>query len=641
MSANRFKTILQLSGGALGLLALLAILIAVNVMLGNIHLRKDMTEDKVFTLSEGTRNILAKLDAPVTIKYFFSRSSAEMPIPLKTFAQQVEDLLKEYRIASGGKLIVETYDPKPDSDAEEWAERYGVRGQNLGMLEPSVYFGIVAMKGDAYETIPFIDPRSEQMLEYNITRMIARVANPKKPVVGIMSSLPVMGVRAFPYAMPGQPRPKSQPPWAAFQDLNKDYDVRQLPESVSEIDPDVNVLLVIHPKGLSDKTLYALDQFVMRGGRLMAFLDPFCLCSAMNPDTADPSKPFSDLNRLTDAWGIKYEAEKVVADLEAATRVRRGDNAVDDNPVFLSLRQDNLDGSDIITASLESLVLPGAGAFSGGGSESLNVASLLVSSPQSQLVAAMMAQMGSEAIRRDFQAGLKRMNLAVRLQGRFKTAFPDGAPLDPAADKAKDKDKKPEEEKAEKPSLKESATPTTVILVADVDMLYDAFAVQELSLFGARAYQPMNDNLNFFLNALDQLAGGADLAKIRSRGRFDRPFDRVIALQRSAQEKWLVKERELQKQLESTRERLEALQSQKDKNQKYILSPEQQEELNRFRQEQAKTQRELKQVRKNLREGIEQLGVKIKIANILLIPALVAGAGLAFAWFRRSRTKSA
>jgi len=626
----------------LGLLTLLVILVAVNVILGNVHFRKDLTEEKIFTLSEGTRNVLAKLDAPVTLKYFFTRRAAETPIMLKTFAQQIEDLLKEYRLAGAGKVIVEIYDPEPDSEAEEWAERYGLNGQNLEMMGAPVYCGLVAVKGDAFETMPSVDPRSEELLEYNITRMISRVANQKKPVIGIMSSLPVMGVRAFPYAMPGQPQPKSQPPWAVFQDLNKDYDVRQVPAGAEQIEPDINVMVVIHPKNLSEKTLFALDQFVLRGGRLLAFLDPLCMCEAMQQSEMPPdrSQPFSDLNRLTEAWGVKYEADKVVADLEAATRVRRNDNTVDESPVFLSLRQENIDGQNVITAPLESLILPGAGAFAGTGTEALSVESLLVSSPQSQLVNAMAAQLGSEAVRRDFQAGMKKMNLALLLHGRFKTAFPEGAPkAAPETDAAKAKDQKAEEpKKAEPSSLKESEKPSTVILVADVDLLYDAFTVQEMNLFGTRAFQPVNDNINFFINAVDHLAGSADLAKIRSRGRFDRPFDRVVALQRQAQEKWLVKERALQTQLETTRARLENLQSQKDKNQKYILSPEQEEEINRFRQEQVKTQHELKQVRKNLREGIEQLGVKVKIVNILLMPVLVAAAGLVFAWHRRSKT---
>lgn len=644
MSNTGSKLIWKLSGGAIGLAALLVILIAANIICGNIHFRKDLTEDKIFTLSEGTQNILKKLDAPVTLKFFFNRGSSETPIPLKTFAQQIEDLLQEYRLAAGGKIIMEIYDPKPDSDAEEWAERYGLINQNMGMIEAPIYCGLVAQKGDLFEIMPFVNPGSEELLEYNLTQMLARVANPKKPVIGVMSSLPVMGVRAFPYALPDQPPPKNQPPWASLQELNRDYDVRQVNSGAEQIDADINVMVVIHPKKLSDNTLFALDQFVLRGGRLIAFLDPLCMSEAMNP-SAPPqafSKPISDLKKLTDAWGINYDPELVVADLQAATRVRRNDNSVDESPVFLSLRQENIDNKDVITAPLETLIIPGAGGFSGTGAKGLVLTALLTASPQSQLVNSMTAQLGSETVRRDFQAGLKRINLAVRLQGNFKTAFPEGMPkTTPENEDLKDKDQKTDEsKKPDSQALKESEKPTTVILVADVDLLYDAFTVQELNAFGTRVQQPMNDNINFFINTVDNLAGSDDLAKIRSRGRYDRPFDRVIALQRQAQEKWLAKERALQKQLETAHERLENLQNQKDKNQKFILSPEQEQEISRFRQEQIKTQQELKQVRKNLREGIEQLGVKVKVINILLVPALVAGAGLIFAWRRRTAIKS-
>ena len=642
MSATGLKTILKVSGGALGLLALLIILIAINILLDNIHFRKDLTEDKIFTLSKGTQNVLKKLDVPVTIKFFFNRSSTDIPVGLKTFAQQVEDLLKEYRMASNSKIIVEIYDPKPDSDAEEWAERYGLFGQQQGLIDSPVYCGLVTLKGDLFEAIPFIDPGSEELLEYNITRMITRINNPAKPVIGVMSSLPVMGIRSFPYATPGQPPPKNLPPWASLQDLNQDYDVRQIKPQSEQIDPDINVMVVIHPKNLSDNTLYALDQFILRGGRLIAFLDPLCMYEAMNPDQAqDPSKPFSDLKKLTSAWGINYEPGKVVADLEAATRVRRNDNSIDDSPIFLSLRQENVDGKDVITAPLETLVLPGAGAFTGTGADGLNLTALVVSSTQSELINAMTAQFGSEAIRRNFQAGLKRLNLAVLLNGSFQTAFPEGAPKSTSENETA-KDKKQASDKSRKtdsPSLKESKKPTTVILVADVDLLYDAFAVQEMNVLGTRVYQPMNDNINFLVNAVDNMAGSDDLTEIRSRGRYGRPFDKVIALQRQAQKKWLAKERDLQKRLDSTRERLNNLQNQKDKNQKYILSPEQKKEINSFRQEQSKTQRNLKQVRRNLREGIEQLGLKVKVVNILLVPFLVACAGLAFAWHRRSNIR--
>ncbi|MBU0713729.1 MAG: Gldg family protein [Verrucomicrobia bacterium] len=635
------RQIWKFTGSLVGLLALLAILIAVNILLSRVRARVDLTEEKLYTLSEGTRTVLKSLDEPVTLKFFFSGGASEVPMPLKNFARQVEDLLKEYELASGGKILVETYNPKPDSDAEEWAQRYGLVGEQMGITDSVLYLGLVAVKGDANTVLPFLDPRNEEMLEYNITRMITRVANPKKPVVGILSSLPVMGVRTFPYAMPGQPRPKNQPPWVAFQDLNKDYDVRQLPVEADAIDPAIDVLIVVHPKAISEKTQYAIDQFVLRGGRLLAFIDPLCLADAMNQEAAmgmGMARPISDLGRLTAAWGITYEPDKVVADLSASTRVQRGDNTIEDNPVFLSLRKFNIDGKDMITSSLESLGLPIAGAFAGTGKEGLSVGSLLVSSDQSALISAMAVQMGTEAIRSEFKSGGKRLNLAIRLQGKFKTAFPQGKPKaapdtekkNPAAS-----EKEPVKLEDTTPALQESAKPGTVILVADVDMLYDAFAVQELPIFGQRVFQPLNDNVNFFANAVEQLSGSADLGQIRARGRFERPFDRVQELQSEAQQRWMMQERTLQEQLAATQERLESLQSKKDKSQRFILSAEQEQEIAKFKQEQIKTQHELKQVRKNLREGIEELGVKVKAINILAVPILVCLAGLAFGWYRR------
>ncbi|MBU4201333.1 MAG: Gldg family protein [Verrucomicrobia bacterium] len=647
MSAIPSKRFWIFSGSIAGIIVLLAILIAANVILGALHWRTDLTEDKIFTLSEGTRNVMKKLDGPVTIKLFFSQRSPDVPIPFKNFARQVADLVKEYQLASGGKIIVETYDPQPDSDAEEWAERYGLAGQNMGLIGAggeTLYLGLVAVKGDANASIPFIDPRTEELLEYNITRLISRVANPRKPVVGVMSSLPVMGVQSFPYAMPGQPPPINRPPWVVFQNLAEDYDIRQIPMDTDKIDADIDALIVVHPKNMTDPTQFAIDQFILRGGRLLAFVDPLCITDAATQTQANmmdsrAPKPSSDLGQLPAAWGIIYEPDKILVDLEASTRVRQGENAVDDSPVFLSLRTKNIDGKDVITANLESLILPCAGVFTGAGANGLSVGSLLVSSAQSELINPMMAQMSAEALRRNFKPGLKRLNLAIRLQGKFKTAFPAGKPKAEPKPADKDAEKEPEKTDAAGEILKESAKPTSVILVGDVDLLYDQFAVQELNLFGSRVFQPMNDNLNFFLNALEQLAGSADLAGIRSRGRFERPFDRVQALQREAQQRWLLEERALQEKLDSTRQRLEALQSKKDNSQRYILSPEQEQEINSFKQEQIKTQRDLKQVRKNLREGIERLGVIVKTINVLLIPALVIIAGVAFGLYRRRRTR--
>lgn len=646
-TAAQSRRLWGLSGNIIGILVLLATLFAANIILGTLRLRVDLTEDKIFTLSEGTHGVLKKLDAPITLKLFFSEHAANAPMPLKSFARQVLDLLREYQLAAGGNILLETYDPLPDSDAEEWAERYGLAGQNLSLLggpDATMYFGLVAVKGDVNLAIPFIDPRAETLLEYNITRLIARVANPRKPSVGVMSSLAVLGVQSFPYAMPGQALPQSQPPWVIFQNLADDYEIRPIAMDVDQIPADIDALIMVHPKNLSEQTQFAIDQFVLWGGRLLAFLDPLCLADAANADPAmarGASKPSSDLGKLLEAWGINYASDLVLLDMEASTRIRQSDNAVEDSPVFLSLREGNIDAQHIITANLQSLILPCAGAFTANETSDHNVNSLLVSSEQSQLVNSMSAPMGAEALRRDFNPGLKRRNIALSLQGNFKTAFPEGRPKAKLDLETNDQNTDSDQDKSETPleALEASAQPTSIILVADVDMLFDQFAVQELSFFGQRVFQPINDNINFFINALEQLAGSTDLAQVRCRGRFERPFDRVLVLQHAAQKRWLLQERTLQEKLDATRQRLEALQSQKDKNQRYILSPEQEQEINSFKQEQIKTLAELKKVRKNLREGIEQLGVIVKVINIALMPILVILAGVGLGLYRRRQTK--
>jgi ABC-type uncharacterized transport system involved in gliding motility auxiliary subunit len=642
METNENKNrIWKLSGGIAGLLVLLAILIAANVIIGGLRVRKDFTQERLYTLSDGTRSVLKKLDHNVTLKFFFSSSAPEVPGPLKTFAQQVEDLLHEYQLAGRGRIVVEKYDPKPDSDAEEWANRYGVEGQSMGPGGPNLYLGLVAVAGENQSALPVIDPRTEELLEYNITRMIHRVSAGKKPVVGIMSPLPVLGSQAMPYMMPGQPRPQPQQPWAAFQDLEQDYDVRSIPTTVDSILPDLDALVLIHPKDLSDRTLFAIDQFVLRGGRLLAFVDPFC---GMDNESGEPNPAgytmpnrSSNLNKLFTTWGITYDPAKIVADMDAATMLRGQGNRVVRSPLYLTLRAANISRRDAMTAPLDSLLMPMAGAFTGDGAAGITVTPLVMTSDRSDLTEAMMAQMNPEMVMRNLKSGLKKMALAVRLEGTFKTAFPQGQPAGEPPPSPDPTQPPPAPANTNASHLAQSTTTGHVILVGDVDMLGDEFTVQSLDFLGYTARQPINDNINFLANAVEQLSGSADLIGIRCRGRSARPFTRVLALERDAQQRWLEEERGIEEKLQTTQQRMSELQQQKDEKQRFILSPEQAKEVERFRKEVADYRQQLKQVRRNLREGIENLGVTVKVINILLMPALVSVAGVSFALIRRRR----
>lgn len=619
---NRFW---KISGGFAGLVIFLVILIAVNIIVGQFRVRKDLTGEKLYTLSDGTRKVLSKVDRDVTLMFFFNSSSPEVPAPLKDFARQVEDLLKEYEVAGGGHVTLEKYDPKPDSDAEDLAMRFGINGQAIPQSGTMIYLGLVAVSADTQAAIPVIDPRAEELLEYNITRMIYRVTTPRKPVVGVLSPLPVMGSTP-PMMMPGQ-RPQRTPPWTAFAELAQDYTLRMVNPTAESIDTDIDTLVVVHPRDISDRTQFAIDQFVLRGGRLLAFVDPLCVMD-QNEESMNQygmgSKRSSSLDKLFSAWGVKYEPGKVLADLGASTPLRGRNNAVENSPLYLSLRGNNMAPGDIVTAPINSALMVMAGAFGNEASDGIKLTPLIRSSDQSVLTDAMMLQFDPNAFKRQFQQGHKSYYLAVRLQGAFKTAFPDGMPAAPGETN----------QVASSPFLKEAKGDGSVILVADADLLGNDFTVRDIGFFGIA--QPINDNISLFANMVEQQAGSSDLIGIRCRGRTQRPFSRVLALAAEAQGKWMQQEQMIEERLRSTQQRMDELQRQKDDKQRFVLSPEQTKELDGFRQEVLKYRADLKKVRRNLREGIETLGMKVKLINILLVPSLVAAAGVLFAVIRRT-----
>lgn len=602
------------AGNAVFLAVFAVSLAAADAVLANLPLRADLTAERLYTISGGSKAVLAKLDTDVTIRYYVSSSAAEMPASLKRYANEIGNLLKEYERASGGRLVVETYDPKPDSDAEEWAQRYGVEPQTVNPFGQPVYFGAVAVCGDREEVLPRLSPRMETTLEYDLTRLVTRVAWPERPVVGVMTSLEgVLG--GVSSAMPQRYGARQPQGWAAFGELAKDYDVREVPDDAESIDSDVKTLVMLHAKNLSDKTLYAIDQFVLRGGRLIACVDPFSVKDLM-ASQQDGAQQFavgpSTLGKLFDAWGVKFDTEKLVCDMSAATRLNIG-GAVEDNPAFLTLSDKNMDDGDLLVSRLTQVMLPFAGTFSwkgeAGGALSFSPV-ITTSTEHSCLVDSYNVRFGMNALVRQLKPDGEGRIVAARLDGTFKTAYPQG----------------PDGTNAVENALSEGRS--SVLLFADSDFLADDFCVQVLRTpFGAMV-QPLNDNIALFSNMIEQFAGREELIGVRTRGKSNRPFTVVDDLEAEAMAKWQRKEAQLQEALRDTQQRLNALQSQKSADERLILSKEQQDEIMRFRKLQADTRRQLKNVRKELTAGIDSLGRLLKTVNIVLISALVALAGL-------------
>ncbi len=623
----------KMAGGIISLVIVAVILVALNIIAGNLRIRKDMTEEKLYSLSDGTKTILRDLESDITLKLFFNSGTPEMPILFKDFAQRLEDLLEEYCLESNGKLTLEKYDPQPDSDDEETAQSYGIPGQPMGMVGPAIYMGLVAVSGDVEASIPFIDPRGENLVEYHITRLINRLEHPEKPEIGIMSTLPVLGSSMPNFMMPqGQ---ISQKPWTSFQELKTEADLLDIPLDTKLIDGELAALILVHPKGLSQQTLLAIDQYVLDGGKLLVLLDPFAITEIENSPTmtlGQPPSP-SDLPGLLSAWNVNYNPGMLAADQAAATRVNAGGGRVQENAMWMLFRSENINREDILTAELETVMQPFAGTFDVLERDGATVTPLITTSEESCKVSAATAQFGPDMLRREFKRGGVGLHTAVRISGKFKTAFPSGIEVTEETAGSGEEEAEPKTETI-MPRLTEGES--TVVLIGDTDMFADRFCVRPLNFLGFQGYEPINDNLSLLVNIVDQLAGSSALIGIRSRGKVERPFKKVLAMEQKARIEWQSREMELQSKLQETRQQLNDLQAKKDPNQKLILSQEQREAIATFRKQEAETSKKLKAVRKSLRREIDQLGLILKVLNIAAVPLLVGLAGIAYGVYRKT-----
>lgn len=618
----------RLLNSASGIAVLLVAVLSVYIIAQKLFFRLDVTSDRVYTLSEGSKKIASQLKEPVNLRFYYSRSLKDMPVVVKTYATRVQEVLQEFVSRSGGKLTLEVIDPKPDSDEEVAARKAGLSGVRTPTGE-ELLMGLSLQAGDKETAIPYLDPRKEEFLEYDISEALVKLTVTTKPKVGILSSLPVMGDGA-PQGMPPGMGGQGGEAWVFVEQFKNFFEVVKVDAASSKIEDDINVLVVFHPKGLPQSAEYAIDQFVMRGGRLIVAVDPFSRTDlSMNPQAGMMSggrmpESASSLDTLFNAWGIQYSRSDMLGDTNRATRINAGGEAVN-YPFFISAMEEDFSKDVMITANLKQMLFAEGGAISLRDGTGYQMQPLIQTSKDSGMQNNSMAMfMRPSDISRELKVDGKQRIIAGLLKGKFKTAFPGGAPAD-----VKD---------AGAP-LKEAAEEGTILIVADVDFLADANAVDKMQFGPQVIVRPRNDNVNFMANAVEFLAGNKDLISIRTSGRVARPFTKVMHLQKEAQERWKAEEDRLNQQLSDLQKKLNDLQQQRTDGNLANLTTEQQQEIQRFREQEVEVRAKRREVRKKLREDIEGLGHWLVALNMLVVPSLVAAAGIMVFSRREKRAK--
>ncbi|HEX3673551.1 MAG TPA: Gldg family protein [Rhizomicrobium sp.] len=586
--------------------------------------RIDLTQNGVYTLAQGTRNIIANLKEPVTLRFFYSKQVAVQYPQINIYANRVRDLLREYAALSHGKIVLEEVNPEAYSPEEDEAAADGLSGAPTDSGE-MVYFGLVGTNSiDGRETIPFFSQDRENFLEYDITSLLYRLSAPKKAKLGILTSLPMDGGGGGMQAMMGG---GGGQPYLIYQELAKSYDTAMLDPSFTSIPPDIDVLMIAHPGELTQAQSYAIDQFVLGGGHALVFVDPYSEISQAGGQGSAPVS--SDLPQLFRAWGIFYNPNKIVGDRALAQRVQIGDprNPVASYPVWLHLTAANFDSSDQVTSSLQTLNLASTGVLSPSKNATTTFTPLVSTSNQAGLLDA--AQVRFNPRPQDLMASIEPtghpMAIAARISGIARTAYPNGAATAPGAAR----------------QIMVSKGPINVIVMADSDIFDDRFWVRVEDLYGKKVAVPYADNAAFVINAVENLTGSSDLISLRTRATNDRPFTLVKQLQADAQSQYQQEADALQTRLTDTESRLHALQQGGSTNGQPVnsasLTPEQQTEIQQFKRDVYDTRRQLRDVQQSLRESIDLLGNILAWVNILLVPLLVALFAVVLAAVRRRR----
>jgi ABC-type uncharacterized transport system involved in gliding motility auxiliary subunit len=611
-------------------LLLLAIAFVVAVIVSD-HLFKglriDLTENRLYTLSDGTKAVVRRIDEPITLYFFFSDQATRSAPSIRDYATRVREMLEEFAVASRGKLHLRIVDPLPFSEEEDQAAQFGLQSVRFAATSAPIYMGLAGTNsvGDE-EIIPVFYPDKETSLEYDIAKLVSTLAEPERNAVGLISGVP----------MAGQFDPRTRgmrPPWVVYQQVSQVFEVRELGTSVDVIPDDIGVLWIVQPKDLSESTQYAIDQFVMRGGKALVFVDPMAVIDtavpAGMPQGMPPIGQSSDLPTLFKGWGIGFDAQEVVTDARLALQINAGPG---NPPVrhygILGITRNLLNAGDAVTAELGSLNTAMAGHLRALENSKASLKPLFSSSPASMTMPASRFAMLPDptALQQGFTPGGEELVIAARIDGKLASAFADGKPETAPETKG-------DGESVE--HLAESASPTNLIVVADVDMLSDQMWVQVQNFFGQTIADPFASNGAFVVNALENLAGSSDLISIRSRGSYSRPFTKVQELRVDAEARFLQTQQRLERELAETERRLGELQSAREDTGSLLLTDEQQAEIDRFIDQRASIRKELRAVQRGLDKDIEDLGTILKVINIGLVPLLLTVGTLIVIWRRR------
>jgi len=612
-----------LSGGTLLGLALLFVGLTVLFNYALRGWRLDLTQNHLYTTAPGTDRILKSIKEPINLYFFFSEKMADQIPQYKAYGIRVREFLEELQARSNGNLKLHVIDPQPFSEEEDRATELGVKAIPAGSAQ--FFFGLAGTNStDGKAAIDVFDPEKEAFLEYDVVKLIYTLANPKKPVVAWLSTIPMS--ESF-----DQRSGQVRPPAAVYAQLEQLFDLHQLEPNATKIDPDVNALVIVHPKGLSPATQWAIDQYALRGGHIMLFVDP--VADADPAGAADPSNPMaamgadksSHFSTLLSTWGVSFDPKQVVADRGHALVVSMHEGEPPQQHLgLLGLDSTSLNTNDVITAGVSKVNVATAGFLTPIKGATTKFEPILQSSTDAEPMPAERFAMlfDPSSLMDGFKATGLRYTIAARVTGNVKSMFPSGPPTGVTL-------------AAGQTALKESVKPLNLIVFADTDLLSDFMWVHEQQIFGQRVEQEFANNGELVLNALDNLSGSSDLISVRARGSYFRPFDRVDALRRVADEKFHAKEQELEGQLRDTEQKLEALQSKRSDQSNIILTPEQEKELDHFQEEKLNIRKQLRQVRAGLDEEIKGLGNELKVLNIVVQPILLVLAVLIIAVIRR------